>query len=278
MIGSYQYSELHERSNGRGILLSLTAGDPDPTTAASAGIPTRDPTTGNFGPPFTPDTTGGNFTDLTWDDTPGAQPDQTHPDQHAIVTPDDDPYLFFEGSDGGMIRSDGTFDNASADCLRYHFNDVDTLVHCQRVLSRVPHQLYDTMNKGLSTLQFQSVSVNPKRPLHDVQGGTQDNGTFDWDSQLTTWTEIMYGDGGESGGFPQHARAKAQVLQQYFHDARSQHVSAFFFKFLVGAEFDARAALRFRARQAGALEVVRAILHVCPQLFVCFVLHVPTAK
>ena len=86
------------------------------------------------------------------------------------------------------------------------------------------------------------------------------------------------GDGGEAGGFPQHARAKAQVLQQYFHDARSQHVSAFFFKFLVGAEFDARAALRFRARQAGALEVVRAILHVCPQLFVCFVLHVPTAK
>ena len=199
MLGSYQYSELHERSNGRGILLSLTAGDPDPTTAASAGIPTRDPTTGNFGPPFTPDTTGGNFTDLTWDDTPGAQPDQTHPDQHAIVTPDDDPYLFFEGSDGGMIRSDGTFDNASADCLRYHFNDADTLVHCQRVLSRVPHQLYDTMNKGLSTLQFQSVSVNPKRPLHDVQGGTQDNGTFDWDSQLTTWTEIMYGDGGQSG-------------------------------------------------------------------------------
>jgi hypothetical protein len=199
LLGSYQYTELHERSNGRGVMISLTAGDPDPTTAASAGIPTVNPITGAIGPPFTPDMTGGNFTDLTWDDTPGSQPDQTHPDQHAIVTADDNPFLYFEGSDGGVIRSDGTFDNASADCLKYHVNDPDTLVHCQRVLSRVPHQLYDTLNKGLSTLQFQSVSVNPKRPLHDVQGGTQDNGTFDWDSQLTTWYEEMYGDGGQSG-------------------------------------------------------------------------------
>ena len=200
LIGSYQYTELHERSNGRGVMISLTAGDPDPTTAASALVPGNPP--GSTNPPNTPpfaDTTGGNFTDLTWDDTPASQPDQTHPDQHAIITPDDNPFLFFEGSDGGMIRSDGTFDNASADCLRYHFNDPDTLVHCQRVLSRVPHQLYDTLNKGLSTLQFQSVSVNPKRPLHDIQGGTQDNGTWDWDSQLTTWMEEIYGDGGQSG-------------------------------------------------------------------------------
>ena len=175
VLGSYQYGELHERSNGRGVLLSTTAGDPDPAIK------------------------GGNFSDLTWDDTPHAQPDQTHPDQHAIVTAPNNPFLFFEGSDGGMIRSDGMFDDASADCLKYHVNDADTLVHCQRVLSRVPHQLYDTMNKGLSTLQFQSVSLNPFKPLHNVQGGTQDNGTFDWESQLTTWDEEIYGDGGQSG-------------------------------------------------------------------------------
>ena len=182
LLGSYQYSELRERSNGRGVMISLTAGDPDPTTAAPVPIPTFNPgPPATIGPPFTADTTGGNFTDLTWDDTPAGQPDQTHPDQHAIITPLGQPFLFFEGSDGGLIRSDGTFDNASADCLKYHANDADTLVHCMRVLSRVPHQLYDTLNKGLSTLQFQSVSLNPKRPLHDLQGGTQDNGTFDWD-------------------------------------------------------------------------------------------------
>ena len=28
---------------------------------------------------------------------------------------------------------------------------------------------------------------------------TQDNGTFDWESQLTTWDEEIYGDGGQSG-------------------------------------------------------------------------------
>ena len=51
----------------------------------------------------------------------------------------------------------------------------------------------------MNTLQFQSVSVNPDRPLEDIQGGTQDNGTFDWDGQITTWMEEIYGDGGQSG-------------------------------------------------------------------------------
>jgi hypothetical protein len=179
-------------------MLSLTAGDPDPTTAASAQVPTFTPPS-TIGPPFTTDVSGGNFTDLTWDDTPGAQPDQTHPDQHAIAFASDNPFVYFEGSDGGVILSDGQFDNASGDCVKYHVNDPDTLVHCQRVLSRVPHQLYDTLNKGLSTLQFQSLSLNPNRPQEDVQGGTQDNGTFDWDGQPTQWFEEIYGDGGQSG-------------------------------------------------------------------------------
>ena len=74
------------REEGRaGLVTYLTAGDPDPTTAAPSGIPTQQ-ANGTFGPPFTTDATGGNFTDLTWDDTPGSQPDQTHPDQHAIAT------------------------------------------------------------------------------------------------------------------------------------------------------------------------------------------------
>ncbi|MDX6511541.1 MAG: hypothetical protein QOE36_1045 [Gaiellaceae bacterium] len=221
LLGSYQYAELHERSNGRAVMISLTAGDPDPTTAATAPVP--NPAPPFTGGPFTTDVSGGNFTDLTWDDTPGAQPDQIHPDEHALITASDNPYLFFEGSDGGMIRSDGQFDNASADCARYHFNDADTLVHCQRVLSRVPHQLYDVMNKGLSTLQFQSLSVNPDRPQSDAQGGTQDNGTFQWTGQPTQWWEEMYGDGGQSGYNYCDTKIRFNTFFGYYTDENFQN-------------------------------------------------------
>jgi hypothetical protein len=183
--------------------MSETAGDPDPTTAASAQVPTYYPATAtsnaSVGGPYSTDTTGGNFTDLTWDDTPGSQPDQQHPDFHAVLTPNGQPFQFWTGTDGGVVRSDGQFDNASADCLKYHVNDPDTLIHCERVLSRVPHQLFDTQNLGLSTLQYQSVSLNPQRPQEDIQGGTQDNGSWDWDGQKMTWMEEMYGDGGQTG-------------------------------------------------------------------------------
>ena len=199
VLGSYQYTERHERSNGRGVLLSTTAGDPDPSIK------------------------GGNFSDLTWDDTPGAQPDQTHPDQHAIAFASDNPFLYFEGSDGGMIRSDGQFDDASADCARYHVNDADTLVHCERVLSRVPHQLFDTLNKGLSTLQFQSVSVDPDQPQNDIQGGTQDNGTFDWDGQPTQWNEEIYGDGGQSGFNYCDSKIRFNTFFGYYTDENFQN-------------------------------------------------------
>ena len=174
LLGSYSYPELRGPSNGRGVLLSLTAGEPDPTCK------------------------GCTFSDLTWDDTPEDQPDQTHPDNHEIVTVPGNPLLYFEGSDGGLIRNDGQFDDNSDECEDRPLGP-DSMILCKKLLSRVPHQLYDTLNKGLSTLQFQSVSINPKRPLSNVQGGTQDNGTFEWNSALTQWPEIIYGDGGQSG-------------------------------------------------------------------------------
>jgi hypothetical protein len=64
------------------------------------------------------------------------------------------------------------------------------------MLSRVPTRL-ESMNSGLRTLQFQSLSVSP----HDVdmlQGGTQDNGT--WENRgPVRWDNTMIGDGGQSG-------------------------------------------------------------------------------
>src|SRR5207253_5157158 len=55
-----------------------------------------------------------------------------------------------------------------------------------------------SLNKGLSTLQFQSLSVAADNPKH-LQGGTQDNGTFETLGSAVTWPQIIYGDGGQSG-------------------------------------------------------------------------------
>src|SRR5258708_12927855 len=54
------------------------------------------------------------------------------------------------------------------------------------------------MNKGLRTLQFQSLSVNPFN-VNDVQGGTQDNGTWESTGNPQKWTQTIFGDGGLSG-------------------------------------------------------------------------------
>ena len=42
-------------------------------------------------------------------------------------------------------------------------------------LSKIPTSI-STLNNGLDTLQFQSLSVNVNNPVNDIMGGTQDNG------------------------------------------------------------------------------------------------------
>ena len=57
----------------------------------------------------------------------------------------------------------------------------------------------DSLNKGLSTLQFQSLSVNPF-DSKDLMGGTQDNGTWEPNGHSgVNWNMIIWGDGGQSG-------------------------------------------------------------------------------
>jgi hypothetical protein len=65
------------------------------------------------------------------------------------------------------------------------------------MLARVPNQL-TPINKGLTTLEFQSLSVSPKNPGL-LQDGTQDNGTFQFNGSTSVWPQIIYGDGGQSG-------------------------------------------------------------------------------
>src|SRR6185436_11242805 len=92
----------------------------------------------------------------------------------------------------------GTTTNVSAQCAsRLPPLTGATLALCQQLLSRVPSEL-TSLNKGLSTLQFQSVSVNPF-DSKNLMGGTQDNGTFETTGDKKEWPQLIYGDGGQSG-------------------------------------------------------------------------------
>ena len=162
--GSYQYGEYGGVSNSRGVLYSTDAGQ--------------------------------SFTDESWDATSASTPNGIHPDQHALVVNPSNPTQFFEGSDGGLMRSSGSFADTSSQCAARGLSGAD-LTLCQQLLSRIPTQL-SSLNEGLSTLQFQSLSVAPDNPKH-LQGGTQDNGTFETTGSTTNWPQIIYGDGGQSG-------------------------------------------------------------------------------
>ena len=103
-------------------------------------------------------------------------PQGLHPDQHALVTDPSNPLQFFEGSDGGLMLSDGTLKDISSRCNSRGLAGTD-LTRCKQLLSAVPGS-YTSLNEGLQTLQFQALSVNPNNSKN-IQGGTQDNGTFE---------------------------------------------------------------------------------------------------
>jgi hypothetical protein len=210
VLGSYSYGELpcntkgvgcgNGRSNGRGVVYSNTAGDPD---AAAPG-----------------DAVNRTFTDLTYDgqnepanwcalgaasvtaDPCAWAPNSIHPDQHQIVVNPNNPTQIFEGSDGGVIRTDGAYADISARC-----NSVErpllgpaSLTNCKRLLSRVPNRITHINRELSSTLQFINVAINPSLPC-EVMGGTQDNGTWSNlnDCNNATWPQVIYGDGGNAG-------------------------------------------------------------------------------
>jgi hypothetical protein len=217
VLGSYNYGELpcntkgvgcgNGRSNGRAVLYSTTAGDPDASATGTALNRT--------------------FTDLTYDmqDTPaswcglGAEgelafggvsaafaclwaPNNIHPDQHAIVVNPSNPTQIFEASDGGVIRTDGTFGDLSGRCNSNErpLLSAASLTNCGRMLSRVPN-LITHINRNLDTLQFINVAINPSNPA-EVLGGTQDNGTWSNNNPVgdrNNWPQNIYGDGGNSG-------------------------------------------------------------------------------
>jgi hypothetical protein len=162
--GSYSYGETGGLSNGRGVVLSTDA--------------------------------GASFTDMTMDATDIYHPNGLHPDQHVLVVNPSDPFQFFEGNDGGVMRSNGQFADVSSWCDSRGLAS-PRLERCKQLLSRVPAEL-QSMNKGISTLQFQSLSVSPFN-ANLLQGGTQDNGTWQSTGNPVKWVNTMIGDGGQSG-------------------------------------------------------------------------------
>jgi len=173
---------------------------------------------------------GVSFTDMTWDSTtnptpPGTccqpnpvSPNGQHPDSHAIVEfPGTDSAIF--GTDGGLMRSEGGFIDISSQCTARGLEGAN-LALCQQLLSAVPAFLAN-LNNGLSTIQFQSLSVAPDNPVH-VQGGNQDNGTFETFGSLT-WPQIIYGDGGQSGFSVTDSSRRFNSFFGQFQDANFQN-------------------------------------------------------
>jgi hypothetical protein len=135
-------------------------------------------------------------TDMTFDATDPIHPNGIHPDQHDLVVNPNNPFEFLEAGDGGVIRSNGRFSNVSSWCASRGLS-AQNLARCEQMLSRVPTKL-TSLNKGLSTLQFQSLSVSPF-DVRELQGGTQDNGTWENYGSPVTWQNTIIGDGGQSG-------------------------------------------------------------------------------
>ncbi len=186
--GSFQYGEFGGRSNGRAVLLSTDAGV--------------------------------SYTDMTWDASSDTAPTGLHPDHHAMVTVPGNPLLFINGSDGGLFRSSGTVSNVAYQCSARGLSAA-SLALCQQLLSRVPTHLF-SMNKGMSTLQFQSLSVNPFNPKH-LMGGTQDNGTYETTGSAVVWPGIMYGDGGQSGFSASDGALRFNTFTGQANDANFQN-------------------------------------------------------
>ena len=172
---------------------------------------------------------GVSFTDMTWDATtnptpPGSccqpnsiAPNGMHPDSHAIVQVPGSNITFF-GSDGGIVRSSGEFSDISSQCTTERGLTGNALTLCEQLLSAVPMRLFTTYNDGLSTLQFQSVSVSPADP-NRLMGGTQDNGTFEKPpTSITNWPQKIYGDGGQSGFDVGNTSFRFNTFTGNFHD------------------------------------------------------------
>jgi hypothetical protein len=214
VAGSFDYNTFGHGSDGRGVVYATDAG-----------------------------ASGDLWSDATWDaqnnGTPAGSccqpnaiaPNGIHPDQHALLTVPGNPFLFFEGSDGGIVRSDGTLTNISSQCLsRTYPPGTGTLLQCELLTGLppcltpcgVPTTIFTSINSGLNTLQLQSISVASDNVLH-FQFGTQDNGTYNAFAFAPQFFQEIYGDGGQSGFNIANSAIRFNTFTANQHDANFQN-------------------------------------------------------
>ena len=134
---------------------------------------------------------GAHWTDVTGD----VGGESMHPDQHAIAFVPGNADQFFVGSDGGVIRTSGTWADAGDQCDSRGLSAA-FLADCKSWLSRIPTELR-VINAGLGTLQMNSIAVNQHKD-DSAMTGTQDNGTLVF-SGSPGWYLPLTGDGGDAG-------------------------------------------------------------------------------
>ena len=157
--GSFDYNLYSFADNGKAVLLSTDAGE----TWSDQTRDNADPTTG------------------------------IHPDQHALVVVPTNPLIFFEGSDGGMVRSSGELTDATATCpsgLPAGLQDVRR--HVQQPPDRGADEGHDDQRGSLDAAVPGGVANHGST----VIGGTQDNGTWLGTAGESAWNQTIYGDGG----------------------------------------------------------------------------------
>ena len=140
---------------------------------------------------------------------------RSHVDVRSIVFHPRDRRIVFVGSDGGVVRNDGTFANIADRCSQL----VGNAAHCQTMLGEVPTRLY-FLNKGLQTMQFYNIALDPRDPLGRMIGGLQDNSTIwrDGTGDPQVWKTLFpFGDGTSASGF--HP-ARSDVLFASFQSNR----------------------------------------------------------
>jgi hypothetical protein len=173
------------------LAVATPPGQPD--TVILGGVATAD-----FGEPTIRSTNAGESFSGFGND--GQNPRNTsHVDVRVVVFHPKNPRIAFVGSDGGIVRNDGVFVNNTSRCQALFGN----APQCPIALADVPRRIY-FLNKGLQTLQFYNVAVDPRAPLQRLMGGLQDNNTIwtDGTASPRVWKALFpFGDGTSACGF-----------------------------------------------------------------------------
>jgi hypothetical protein len=130
-------------------------------------------------------------------------PRRPHVDVRAITFSPENPDIVFVGSDGGVVRTNGVFADATGSCETVFGAGSARDSICKEGWQVVPEELV-FMNRGLLTMQLFNISADPNRPLKRMMAGTQDNSTqwHDGTHGAKNWSQVLgVGDGTSANGF-----------------------------------------------------------------------------